>query len=149
MGAYLRDLGFNLDFAPVADVLDNPDNQVVRRRSFGSDPRLVARMSLAFLEGLESQGVYGTLKHFPDHGSTSGDTHAGYARNNKTLEELKNCDLIPFREGILQDVDFIMVGHISLPAVTGDDTPASLSPLVISGILREDLGHEASSSPMP
>ena len=142
MGAYLRDLGFNLDFAPVADVLDNPDNQVVRRRSFGSDPRLVARMSLAFLEGLESQGVYGTLKHFPGHGSTSGDTHAGYASNNKTLEELKNCDLIPFREGILQDVDFIMVGHISLPAVTGDDTPASLSPLVISRILREDLGHE-------
>ena len=134
--------GFNLDFAPVADVLDNPDNQVVRGALLAAIPGWWPGCLWRFWKDWNPRAYTRTLKHFPGHGSTSGDTHAGYASNNKTLEELKNCDLIPFREGILQDVDFIMVGHISLPAVTGDDTPASLSPLVISRILREDLGHE-------
>lgn len=142
IGGYLSELGFNLNFAPDADVWSNPVNEVVKERSFGSEPELVADMSLAVLEGLQENEVYGVLKHFPGHGSTEGDTHTGYAYTQKTLKELQICDLVPFQKGIAQDVDFIMVGHISVSGVTGDETPASLSELLVTGLLREEMGHE-------
>ncbi|MDY3250413.1 MAG: glycoside hydrolase family 3 protein [Candidatus Choladocola sp.] len=142
IGAYLSELGFNIDFAPDADVLSNPDNSVVRYRSFGSDPELVSEMSAAVLNGLQTKGVNGVLKHFPGHGATEGDTHEGYAYTSKTLEELKECELVPFQEGILTGVHFIMAGHISTPNVTGNETPASLSYTMITEILREQMGYE-------
>ena len=142
IGGYLRELGFNVDFAPVADVLSNPENEVVRWRSFGSDPRLVSEMAAAELCGLREQGVLGAYKHFPGHGATAGDTHAGYAYTEKSLEELASCELVPFQRGIEEGVPMILVGHISLPAVTGENTPASLSEQVITGILREQMGYE-------
>lgn len=141
IGAYLSDLGFNVDFAPVADVLSNPDNRVVRQRSFGDDPQNVSDMCLAVSNGLQEQGVFSTYKHFPGHGATAGDTHAGYACTEKTLDELKECELIPFQTGIEQEIPFIMVGHISLPNITGDNTPASLSPVIINDLLRNDMGY--------
>ncbi len=79
IGEYLSGFGFNVDFAPVADVLSNPQNEVVKQRSFGSDPGLVSDMALAVMEGLWEQGVYASYKHFPGHGMTAGDTHEGYA----------------------------------------------------------------------
>lgn len=142
IGGYLSDLGFNVDFAPVADVLTNPDNQVVRSRSFGSDPLLVSDMASAVSAGLNDNGVLSTFKHFPGHGATEGDTHEGYAYTPKTLEELSGSELLPFQRGIEEGVDMIMVGHISLPAIIGDDTPASLSYKMITEILRGQMGYD-------
>ena len=142
IGTYLSKLGFNLDFAPDADVWSNPANEIVRYRSFGTDPKRVSEMSMAVLDGLMSKGVTGVIKHFPGHGATEGDTHEGYAYTNKTWEELESCELIPFQTGIEQNVPMIMVGHISLPNVTGDETPASLSHEIVTKRLREQMGYD-------
>ena len=142
IGGYLTELGFTLDFAPDADVWSNPDNEIVKYRSFGDDPQTVSELSKAVLEGLRKQGVCGVLKHFPGHGATEGDTHAGYAYTNKTLEELEACELIPFQNGIDNGAPIIMVAHISLPNVIGEDTPASLSKEIVTDLLREQMGYD-------
>lgn len=142
IGRYLHKYGFNLDFAPDADVLTNPDNQVIGTRSFGSDPKLVAKMVIQEVKGLEKEQVYACLKHFPGHGGTQGDTHNGYAYTNRTLKELKKSELVPFQEGIKQSVSFIMVSHISLPKVTTKDEPASVSKEIITDLLRKQMGYE-------
>lgn len=142
IGSYLSELGFNLDFAPDADVLTNPDNTVVKKRSFGSDPCVVSDMSLAVAQGLEQYQVYSVYKHFPGHGATAGDTHQGYAYTDKTLDELKQSELIPFENAIQNNAAFIMAAHISAPRVTGDDTPASLSKTMITDILRGQMGYD-------
>ncbi len=141
IGSYLYDLGFNLDFAPVADVLTNPQNQVVRKRSFGDDPALVSQMAQAVRTGLESQQIFSVYKHFPGHGATAADTHEGYAYISKTYEEMVQAELIPFADAIANHISFIMVGHISLPNAAGDHTPASLSPIIIQDWLRKELGY--------
>lgn len=142
IGGYLSDFGFNVDFAPVADVLTNFENEVVRTRAFGSDANQVSDMALLVKQGLEEEGVLATYKHFPGHGATAADTHAGYAYSSSTLEELKNCELIPFEAGIKDGLSFIMVGHISLPNITGDNTPASLSGNIINDLLRDQMGYD-------
>ncbi len=142
IGAYLSRMGFNLDFAPVGDTLTNPDNTVVKRRSYGSDPQAVAEMAAQNLKGLESHRVYGCIKHFPGHGATLGDTHNGYAYTDKTWEELENSDFIPFKRCMAEGISFVMVGHISLPQATGDDVPASCSQAVIQDYLRGELGYD-------
>lgn len=142
IGSYLSELGFNLDFAPDADVLTNPDNTVVKKRSFGSDPRVVSDMSLAVAQGLAQHQVHSVYKHFPGHGATAGDTHQGYAYTDKTLDELKQSELIPFENAIQNNAAFIMAAHISAPRVTGDDTPASLSKTMITDILRGQMGYD-------
>lgn len=142
IGAYLKDMGFNVDFAPVADVLSNPDNQVVKRRAFGTDPALVTSMAAAAGRGMEEQGICPVYKHFPGHGGTSADTHKGYAYVDKTLEELEEQDLAPFRKVIEDGAKMIMVGHISLPNVTGNDVPASMSPEIITGLLRTQMQYD-------
>ena len=141
IGSYLAELGFNLDFAPVADVLSNPENTVVRKRSFGSDPELVSDMAIAVSDGLEEKGLLSAYKHFPGHGATSADTHKGYAYTDKTLEELEACELIPFQRCIADGAKIIMAAHISAPNVTGDDTPTSLSKPMVTDILREKMGY--------
>lgn len=142
MGVYLSELGFNVDFAPVADVLSNPENEIVKKRSFGTDPALVSGMAAEVARGLQEQGVCSTYKHFPGHGATEGDTHEGYAYTAKTLDELQACELVPFQDGIQNSIDFIMVGHISLPEVIGDNTPASLSGRMIRELLRDEMGYD-------
>lgn len=142
IGQYLDDLGFNTDFAPVADVLTNLNNQVVRYRSFGSDPETVKDMTDAVSRGLASKKILATYKHFPGHGNTAADTHAGYAYSNKAKEELYQCELIPFIQGIEDEVPFIMMGHISLPSIVGDDTPASLSKTIVTDLLIDELGYK-------
>lgn len=142
IGSYLFRLGFNVDFAPVADVLSNDENTVVQFRSFGTDPKLVAQMAIALSAGLESENVLPVYKHFPGHGATAGDTHNGYAYTNKTLEQLRECELFPFQECINNGAKFIMVAHISLPNITGDDIPASLSSRIITDLLRDEMGYE-------
>ena len=142
IGSYLSDLGFNLDFAPVADVLTNPDNPAIGVRSFGPDAQLDAQMVAQVVQGLQETGVSACVKHFPGHGDTDSDSHEGQTVSNRTLEELRAEEFLPFQAGIDAGVDFVMVGHISLPEVTGDMTPSSLSEQVVTGLLREELGYD-------
>ena len=144
IGTYIKEYGFNFDFAPVADVIsdDIPNNPINRlNRSFGSDPELVSDMVGAFLDGLHSQDVAGTLKHFPGHGATSGDTHEGYVALNKTWDELLECDLIPFIKNF-DKTDCIMTAHITLLNVTNDGLPATLSKEILTTKLRNELGYK-------
>lgn len=138
----LKRFGFNLDFAPVADVNSNPANPVIGARAFSSDPHTAAALVAACVEGFEAGGVLCTLKHFPGHGDTAADSHVGAAVSNQTLEELEACELLPFQSGIAAGADLVMVGHISLPAVTGDDIPATLSYDITTKLLRQQLGFE-------
>lgn len=138
IGQYLAEYGFNLDFAPVADVNTNPRNPVIGSRSFSSDAVTAAAMAAAFTGGLNQQGIIGTYKHFPGHGDTAEDSHSGLAVNGKTREELECCEWIPFREAGIADL--IMVGHIALPQVTGDMTPAILSRQIVTELLKGQLG---------
>ena len=142
IGTYLKQLGFNVDYAPVADVLTNPDNTVIGTRSFGSDASVVADMITKELEGLSSQGVFGVVKHFAGHGGVSGDSHDGAVTLDKSLEELMQTEFVPFQKAVENGVSFVMVGHISVPQVVGDNTPASLSQMMVSNVLREQLGYQ-------
>ncbi|MBR6596307.1 MAG: glycoside hydrolase family 3 protein [Oscillospiraceae bacterium] len=140
IGGYLSEYGFNLDFAPVADVHTNPKNPVIGTRAFSTDPVIAAQMVDAFRDGLEENDIIATFKHFPGHGDTAEDSHSGLAVVYKTREELENCEFIPFREATSQDM--VMVAHVALPNVTGDMTPATLSQQIVTGILKEELGFE-------
>lgn len=138
IGSYLKELGFNLDFAPVADTNTNPQNIVIGDRSYGSDPALVARMVSAQLDGMHDSGIIGTLKHFPGHGDTKDDTHSGYVSVNKSWDELKACELVPFISA-LDKADTIMVSHITVTSI--DKLPSSLSYEIITRKLRNELGY--------
>lgn len=142
IGGYLKDYGFNLDYAPVADVAASEENSVIGNRSFGTDPQTVGEMTAEAVKGFKSQGMLTVLKHFPGHGSTTEDSHQEFAYNNKTKEELKSQDFVPFQSGIEAGADMVMVGHICVPNVTGDDTPSSLSAKVVTDILRGELGFK-------
>lgn len=142
IGGYLSELGFNVNFAPDADVLTNPDNQAIGDRSFGTDAGRVTECAVAYSNGLHSQNILSTFKHYPGHGGTAGDTHDGYAHTDKTYGELMETELAPFRAAGENGVDLIMAAHISAPAVVGDNTPCSLSHRMIAEILRGDLGYD-------
>jgi len=138
IGGYLKEYGFNMDFAPDADVNTNPDNPVIGTRAFSSDPETAADMAEAMASGLRQTGIVPVFKHFPGHGDTATDSHTGAAVSEKSWEEMYFCEWIPFlRAG---DRDCIMVGHITAPNITGDSLPASLSRRMVTEILREELG---------
>lgn len=142
IGAYLNELGFNLDFAPDADVLTNQKNTVIGNRSFGEDADIVLCYASAYSDGLHDNGVLSTFKHFPGHGATEADTHEGFAYTDKTYEELSMAELVPFAGANGAGIDLIMVSHISVPNVTGNHTPSSLSYTMVTEILRGDLGYD-------
>ena len=143
VGTYLLEYGFNVDFAPVADVLTNADNTAIGDRAFSSDAETVGRMVAASVEGLQQTGVSACIKHFPGHGDTAADSHTGAAQTNRTREEMEAEEFVPFRSGIGAGTDMVMVGHISAPELTGgDNMPSSLSESVITGILRGELGYD-------
>lgn len=142
IGTYLSELGFNVDFAPDSDVLVNPDNTAIGIRSFGPDPNVDADMVAQVVKGLQEKGVSATLKHFPGHGATTTDSHNGAAIVDRSLADLQSTEFVPFSAGIEAGADFIMVGHLEVPQVIGDTTPASLSSMMITDILRGDLGYE-------
>ena len=141
IGTYLSQSGFNVDFAPVADVV-SAENAVIGNRSFGSDPNVVGTMVAAEVQGLQESGVSACLKHFPGIGDTTTDTHDEKTVSEKTLEDMQQNDLPAFQAGIDAGADFVMVSHMSLPNVVGDDTPCSLSGTVISDLLRNQLGYD-------
>ncbi len=139
LGCYLKELGFNVDFAPVADIFTNEENTVIGDRAFGNNVETVSEMVPACVKGLQDAGIEATLKHFPGHGDTAEDSHSGYASSYKNLDELRECELKPFQAGIKADVSLVMVGHISLPDVLDSQTPASLSSEIVQNLLRDEM----------
>lgn len=132
-----RELGINMVLGPVADVASKG---IMSRRSFGSDPRRVADLSVAYSRGLESGGVISVAKHFPGHGAVTGDSHTGRQTIERSLHNLDSVSLYPFRRYIEQQLSAIMVGHLAVPSIDPIDRPAAVSPVVINDLLREDLG---------
>ena len=141
IGSYVKDYGFNINFAPVADINTNPKNIVIGDRAFGSDPEYVSRMVGEYLDGLHAQGVAGCIKHFPGHGDTVGDTHKGTVEVHKTWAELQKAELVPFVKNFAK-ADTVMIAHIIMKNVTSDGLPATLSRELITGKLREELGYD-------
>lgn len=140
IGKEIKELGFNLDFAPVADVRTNENNKEIGSRSFGDSAKLVSKMVKAVVNGLQDQNVSATLKHFPGHGNAGEDTHEGSVNIDNDLNRLRQIDFVPFKTGIKAGVDFIMVSHVSISRVTENTVPATLSSLVMQTMLREELG---------
>jgi beta-N-acetylhexosaminidase len=141
IGSYLKEYGFNLDFAPVADINTNPENIVIGNRSFGDDPKLVSTMVAAVIFGLHESKIMSSIKHFPGHGDTKGDTHTGFVSTEKTWDQLKQTELIPFINS-LDTTDMVMISHISTPNITSDDLPCSLSNEMIEKKLQHELGFK-------
>ncbi len=142
IGTYLRKFGFDIDFAPVADVNTNPENIVIGKRAFSDDPAVAAPMVTNYLQGLKDAGITGCVKHFPGHGDTKADTHYGYAQSMKTWDEMMNCEMITFRAGIEWGCQLIMTAHIATPNVTGTDLPATMSSLILQDKLRGVMGYK-------
>lgn len=142
MARELRTIGVNVVFSPDIDVYSNPKNTVIGKRSFGSDYLLVNKMAGSLAKGLEETGVIPTYKHFPGHGDTDVDSHVDLPIINKSYEELKALELQTFSYAINNNAKLIMVGHIALPNITGDNTPASLSKVLITDILKKGLNYD-------
>ncbi|SMP40640.1 beta-N-acetylhexosaminidase [Anoxynatronum buryatiense] len=141
LGKAMKMLGFNMNMAPVADVNTNPLNPVIGDRSFGSDPVEVGRMAVSMANGLMDAGIIPVLKHFPGHGDTHQDTHQGAVSLPHDQERLVSIELIPFQRGIEAGLPVIMTAHLHVPAYD-NAFPATLSPAVLTGLLRETLGFE-------
>lgn len=165
-GREARAVGIRHVYAPVLDVNNNADNPVINVRSFGEDPEQVARFGVAFIEGLQSQGVLATAKHFPGHGDTNVDSHRGLPIIEKSRESLEKTELLPFRRAVEAGVGSVMIAHISLPQIDPEEAkplknfiqgdaergaeivnqsatiPATLSAKVQTGILRNDMGFK-------
>ena len=142
IGTYLNRYGFDIDFAPVADVNTNPENIVIGARAFSDNPAVAAPMVVSYLQGLKDAGVTGCIKHFPGHGDTKADTHYGYAQSLKTWEQMRDCEMVTFKAGIQWGTQLIMTAHIAVPNVTGSDIPATMSSVILQDKLRGELGYQ-------
>ena len=141
IGQYLADYGFNLDFAPVAD-LANVEKSVIGNRSFGADAATVSPYVTSMMQGLADHEITACVKHFPGIGSTTQDTHKGLASTDRTAEEFRASEFVVFQAAIDAGADLILVCHMSAPALAGDGTPCSLSEAVVTNILRNELGFK-------
>lgn len=153
IGKELNSLGINVNFAPSVDVNNNPSNPVIGLRSFSSNPDLVSKLGVQMIKGIQDEGVSAAAKHFPGHGDTATDSHAGLPRVDKPLSELKNVELKPFQAAIDNGVDMIMTAHIQFPQIEKDkyiskkdgqeiEIPATLSDDVLTGLLRENMNFD-------
>ena len=147
----LSAVGINVDFAPVLDVNNNPDNPIINLRSFSSDPDIVSTMGTGYILGLMNNNIIGSLKHFPGHGDTSTDSHTGFPIINKSYSELNSCEFVPFRAAASAGADMVMTAHIQYPQIetntytsitSGEQVylPATLSKTILTDILRDDIG---------
>lgn len=137
IGSLMSAYGLNLDLAPVADVLSG-NSTGIGNRTFGTDAQTVSDMALEVIRGIQEEDVNAAMKYFPGYGAASSNM-SGFPVINSSLDELKKKEFLPYSNAIARGMDFVMVGHISVPNVTGDDTPASLSEKMISEVLRKDL----------
>ena len=153
LGNELSAIGVNTDFAPDADINNEPANPVIGLRSFSDDPALTSTMVAAYIQGLDEAGIVACAKHFPGHGNTSTDSHTGLPVVNSTKEELETMELVPFHKAVEQSVDMIMSAHICFPQIEKDTyiskldgseitLPSTLSDELIQGILRQELGYD-------
>lgn len=143
VGSELKNLGININLAPVLDVNNNPNNPVIGVRSFGSDPKLVAELGKAYIEGIQSEGVIATAKHFPGHGDTETDSHLELPTINHDKERLNKIELYPFKKAIKAGVKSIMVAHIYFPAFEKEKgIPATLSKSVLTDLLRKKMNFK-------
>ena len=140
LGQGLASYGINVDFAPVGD-LANVDRSVMAARAYGSEADTVSAYVVNMMEGLQEQGVTACIKHFPCGGGTAADTHEGLAVSERSAEELRSQELAVFQSSIDSGAHMIMVGHVAIPALTGDNTPASLSSAVVTDLLRGEMGY--------
>ncbi len=141
-GVELRQMGINLNFAPCVDVNNNPANPVVGVRSFGEDPEMVAALGAAAVQGFQKVGVSACAKHFPGHGDTAADSHHELPLVPHSRERLGQVELPPFRRAIAAGVDAVMTAHVRFPAWESGGVAATLSPAILSGLLREELGYD-------
>ena len=141
VGREARAAGIHVDFAPDVDVNNNPANPVINVRSFGEDPQAVARYATAFVRGLQGEGVAGVAKHFPGHGDTDTDSHLALPVVRSDRARLDAVELVPFRAAVGAGVAGVMSAHIALPAIEAPGVPATLSPRVMTGLLRDTLGY--------
>ena len=153
IGKELNALGVNVDFAPVLDTNNNPENPVIGVRSISSNPELVGKLGKNIAKGIQDQGVAATAKHFPGHGDTATDSHYGLPMVDKSIEELRETELKPFKIAIENGIDMIMTAHIQFPQIEKDtfiskkdgsqiSIPATLSDDIIKGILREEMEYD-------
>lgn len=142
IGKYLTKYGFDINFAPVADVNTNPDNIIIGNRAFSDDPQVAAPMVVNYLQGLKDAGITGCVKHFPGHGDVKTDTHFGYASTQKTWDEMLGCEMVTFKAGIQWGCQLIMTAHIGTPSITGNDVPATMSSVILEDKLRHELGYQ-------
>ena len=138
IGYTLGSFGFNMDFAPVLDVNSNPNNTVIGDRSFSNDKDKVASLGASEINGFKDSNIISVAKHFPGHGDTATDSHYALPIINKTLDELKSVEFVPFKKAIEEKVPAIMVSHILMPQIDANN-PASMSKTIITDILRKDL----------
>lgn len=149
----LKELGINCNFAPVVDVNSNPKNPVINVRSFGNNSEIVSKFGNSFMKGLHSQNIIATAKHFPGHGNTSVDSHFGLPTVDKTVEQLEDVELRPFKELIDENVDMIMTAHIEFPQIETQTViskkdgkkiflPATLSRTILTNLLRKQMGFD-------
>jgi beta-N-acetylhexosaminidase len=159
LGRELRAVGINVNMAPVLDVLTNPVNTVIGDRAFSTDPQCVARQGVAFMRGMHAAGILAVGKHFPGHGDTRLDSHVALPHSERTITQLRACELLPFQEAIAAGLQAIMTAHVIFKACDPHH-PATVSSSILSGILRaemrfpgvimtDDLGMAAVSETMP
>ncbi|MFU0825613.1 beta-N-acetylhexosaminidase [Clostridium sp.] len=134
----IKSFGFNMDFAPVLDINNNPKNPVIGSRSFGSNPDVVTKLGIETMKGIQSENVISVVKHFPGHGDTSVDSHIGLPSVNNDLKRLEEFELIPFKNAIENKADAVMIAHILLPKID-EKNPSSMSKTIITDILRNNL----------
>lgn len=141
LGTELRLMGVNMNLAPALDVNNNPENPVINTRSFGSDPAVVAAMGRAYIQGLQGARCMAVGKHFPGHGDTGSDSHHVLPVIHYGMEHLRKVELPPFATAIEEDVSGIMSVHISYPSILEEGVPATLSPKILTDLLRKEMGH--------
>lgn len=141
IGETLAALGFNVNFAPVLDIDSNPANPVIGPRSFGPTAAIVSEFGIAEMLGLRSRGVIPVVKHFPGHGDTSVDSHLDLPVVDKTPEQLRRLELVPFADAIRSNAEAVMIAHILLSNIDPEH-PASMSSKVIAGLLRDEMGFD-------
>lgn len=138
----LKTLGINVIYAPVVDINSNPNNIRLGTRSFGNNSKFVSNMALNLIDGLENNNVISTIKHFPGHGDTINTSNSPFPIINKTYNQIKNEELIPFEDAIEHNIKLIMVAHIALPSLTGNNTPASLSKEIVTDLLKTKMNYK-------
>ncbi|MFR9070774.1 MAG: beta-N-acetylhexosaminidase, partial [Paraclostridium sp.] len=141
LGRTLKEHNINMDFAPVIDIYSNPKNTVIGDRAFGTDEKIVSAMGIATMNGLKREGVIPVVKHFPGHGDTDIDSHFDLPVVNKSLKQLENFELVPFKEAIDKGCDAIMVSHILVEKIDSKN-PATLSKNIIYKLLREKMNFK-------